>query len=139
MYIPIAVESVLLSAVIAMLVVAGFCQKAIWTAGAESASVMVRKAEDLKNTSLVAGSVMFGLFLLILGYLGVKDPPPLADQPYQIVRMTVGLAGGFISAGLGGTFKVDSDLGKASVKAGGPIGVAVFFYLVNPLSFAEGL
>ena len=81
-------------------------------------------------------SVTFGLGLLWACYL-VLDGPNGCNMPnrmYQIVRMAVGLAGGFIAAGLSGSFEVTGTWPTVTIKGAGPIAVAVFFYLVNPMA-----
>jgi len=91
--------------------------------------------ETLLKVGLVGLSVILGLILLRVCYTEISETPNMPDRVYQIVRMTIGLAAGFVSAGLGGTIEVKGDIAKVTVKAGGPIGVAVFFYWANPMAF----
>ena len=60
------------------------------------------------------------------------QPQPIPAQTYQLVRMAIALAGGFVAAGLGGTIEVTGTGPTLAVKAAGPIAVVVFFYWADP-------
>jgi hypothetical protein len=86
-------------------------------------------------------SVAAGFWLLNYCYELLTANPEMPARQYQIVRLGVGLAAGFISAGLTGPFEISGDTdkfaeffktsaGSFTIKAGGSIGIAVLVYLV---------
>ena len=83
---------------------------------------------------VAVASMIFGLWLLRFCYDVVDEQDEMSAAAYQIIRLTIGLASGFIATGLAGPFQIDTKWQDVTVKAGGPIGVAIFFYLVNPIS-----
>ena len=97
------------------------------------------KGEKWMTIGLAAGSVIFGLILLRFCFdlLMGDSGQVVSARSYQLVRLVIGLAAGFIAAGLVGPFEIEAQAEKgwltATVKAGGPTGIAIFFYLVNPL------
>jgi hypothetical protein len=102
-----------------------------------------RDADDNKKkegnrwitVGLAAGSVVFGLVLLRFCFTVIIGAPEMPDRAYQIVRLVIGMGAGFVAAGLAGPFEIETGWPTATIKAGGPTGVAIFFYLVNPMEF----
>ncbi len=62
----------------------------------------------------------------------IKDD--LNPHAVWIVRVMVSLGAGLVAAGILGTFEVGGPWLGLTIKAGGPIGITVLFYLVNPAS-----
>ena len=94
-----------------------------------------RLLNDPLPIAAIVVSVIFGLGLIIIGYNYIASDPSVHPRLYQIYRMGVAFGAGFVAAGLAGSFQIEGKWPPVTVKAGGPIGIAVFFYAVNPTPF----
>ena len=79
------------------------------------------------RASLIIGGIMIALGLLVAIF--VVQNPALAAW---IIRVTVALGAGFMSAGILGAIEITNPIGEVAVKAGGPIAITVLLYVWNP-------
>ena len=79
------------------------------------------------RASLIIGGIMIALGLLVAIF--VVQNPALAAW---IIRVTVALGAGFMSAGILGAIEIENPRTEMIVKAGGPIAVTVLLYVWNP-------
>jgi hypothetical protein len=91
------------------------------------------KKTDWWKIILAAFAVIFGVGLLWACFDYTRLHMDMHDRVYQIVRLAVGMGAGFIAMGLAGPVKFEGTYTGVTIKAGGPTGIAIFFYLVDPI------
>ncbi len=90
----------------------------------------MKKLEKLPLTSIIIGGlfILAGLVLVII----ISD---ISQQAFWIIRVIVSLGAGFVAAGILGNMTFEGTVKNIVIKAGGPIGVTLIMYLVNPPNF----
>lgn len=83
-------------------------------------------------SAFVIASIAIGAVFIGAGLTVVLIRDNLNSQTFWIVRVMVALGAGFVAAGILGTFEFGGPWLGLTIKAGGPIGITVLFYLVNP-------